>query len=123
MKRPLSIPIICWTNIAINYLIALGMTLVILAVGTSSMDFGDFYVLLLMPYLNLILVVYLNNMILRGRRGARNVFMAWCIFLNVLGYSVFNDIEITLLGIALSIVNIVCLYHSSANQFFAKKVG
>ncbi|ACS97711.1 hypothetical protein NT05HA_1359 [Aggregatibacter aphrophilus NJ8700] len=41
MKRPISIPIICWANIAINYLIALVLTLVILAIGTSFISMGD----------------------------------------------------------------------------------
>ncbi|MBN6065809.1 hypothetical protein HYE66_04955 [Aggregatibacter actinomycetemcomitans] len=60
---------------------------------------------------------------LRGRRGARDLFVAWCILLNILGYSLFNDIQITLLSVALSLINIVCLYHASANRFFAKKVA
>ena len=120
MKRPISIPIICWANIAINYLIALVLTLVILAVGTSSISMGD-YLALILPYLNLILVVYLNNMILRGQRWSREIFIAWCIVLNVLGHVLFEDMQITLVSVAFSIINIICLYHSSANHFFAWK--
>lgn len=120
MKRPISIPIICWANIAINYLIALVLTLVILAVGTSFISMGD-YLALILPYLNLILVVYLNNMILRGQRWSREIFIAWCIVLNVLGHVLFEDMQITLVSVAFSIINIICLYHFSANRFFARK--
>lgn len=120
MKRPISIPIICWANITINYLIALVLTLVILVVGTSFISMGD-YLALILPYLNLILVVYLNNMILRGQRWSREIFIAWCIVLNVLGHVLFENMQITLVSVAFSIINIICLYHSSANRFFARK--
>ena len=109
MKRPISIPIICWANIAINYLIALVLTLVILAVGTSFISMGD-YLALILPYLNLILVVYLNNMILRGQRWSREIFIAWCIVLNVLGHVLFEDMQITLVSVAFSIINIIWVF-------------
>lgn len=120
MKRPISIPIICWANIAIHYLIALVLTLVILAVGISFINM-EYYLALILPYLNLILVVYLNKMILRGQRWAREIFIAWCIVLNILGHVLFEDIQVTLVSIVFSIANIICLYHSSANRFFVRK--
>ena len=120
MKRPISIPLICWANIAINYFIALVLTLVILAVGTSFISMVD-YLALILPYITLILVVYLNNMILRGQRQARAIFIAWCIVLNVMGHVLFENMQLTLVSIAFSIINIICLYNSSANRFFTQK--
>ena len=111
MKKPRSIPIICWTNIIINYLIVLGLTLIVLALGDSFIQSSA---LLFMPYLNFV-------DILRGRHWARDIFIAWLLAVDVLVYVLFENIPITMCHVLLLIVNLICLFHPSANVFFHEK--
>ena len=118
MKKPRSIPIICWTNIIINYLIVLGLTLIVLALGDSFIQSSA---LLFMPYLNFVVIFFLNKNILRGRHWARDIFIAWLLAVDVLVYVLFENIPITMGHVLLLIVNLICLFHPSANVFFHSK--
>ncbi len=89
-----------------------------LALGDSFIQSSA---LLFMPYLNFVIIFFLNKKILHGQHWARDIFIAWLLAVNVLVYVLFENVPITMCHVLLLIVNLICLFHPSANVFFHSK--